>query len=213
MHCSSYCRYEDTGEDRRTSATPISRELSKFIETGKRPQDESGVTITIQSSKPEKKPIKKDAISATKLNLFLPVEFDINEIVNEPTFAEIIGVKKIVSDSSQPKGDIMPETKNSSEAKFLQIAEDENRGAALLGQSICLNEETSQSISSLHSVQNELLRLMKSLNPSRPEDQNEFKVLDQDRVRVATEVGKQFISAMRMKLDLLKFVKEVQDTK
>lgn len=109
---------------------------------------------------------------------------------------------------------IMLETKNNAEKLSTKERPDETpqEGSLLLSDN--LNAESFHSMKLLDSTANELFSLMKGLNKNLPtNDDGPVMLHDVDRVRVAAECGKQIISTMRMKLDVLKFAKELRDIK
>lgn len=119
----------------------------------------------------------------------------------------VIGEKEIQKKPESTIGSIMQKTGTNSESKSKTVSIVETPQLGLQKQSIDLIGATSASMNILDSTQNELRDLMISLkreNDKSPE-------MDVGRVRAATECGKQIISAMRMKLDILKFAKEINE--
>jgi len=73
--------------------------------------------------------------------------------------------------------------------------------------SVDLNREISHSINSLNQLETESFALMKGLRDNHLE--TVAKAFDPDRVNAAVNCGNQIVMAMKMKLDLMKFSKEV----
>lgn len=73
-----------------------------------------------------------------------------------------------------------------------------------------LYEETLRSVTLLNGTETHLFALMQSCN-SKELDPT-IRLADPERVKAAAECGKQIISSMRMKLDILKFAKHVKDS-
>lgn len=204
--CSNSCKTLTVGADPKSKAMRVPTVAeSNFIATGKRPKSVGDGARSTKRDTPVILNLEKPKVSVGKKDIkkMRPIAQDI--IVKESSEPKIIESTQELSKESG-----MPETKSENEQKSLKTVNAEILGVDSMRQSISLNEETSASLSSLTSVQNELLGLMKSLNPKA--DDRGLDLLDQDRVRVAAECGKQIISAMRMKLDMLKFVKEIQDS-
>ena len=215
--CSDNCRYTFEGKIQSAKPIVLSSAIGLDLEKKETPKEKDGSifkTLNIVANK--ESPMQSDTkkIQFTEKNASQESAEVMSEIRKETMLAEENGPKIIKNDNFKTKGNIMPEINPTKEIRSLAIENEEIPGAVYTRHLINLNEETSTSMSSLDSVKNELLWLMKSLNevPEHLKDNpNQFHILDQDRVRVASECGKQIISAMRMKLDMLKFAKEVQD--
>lgn len=215
--CSQLCQSVNTG----AKLAPMklaSMTESTYIASGKRPEDGKNTTrmstIEEKSLMPKRNTTKN--IQNVKLSAMPKNGKSIMPIVTENQKDDNNGLKTTESDNLNTKGNIMQNTETSNEQKSLQTVSAETLGVDSQKHLMILSKETWDSVSSLDSVKNEMLWLMKSLN--RPpehlgQNPNQFLVLDQDRVRVAAECGKQIIAAMRMKLDLLKFAKDTPGEK
>jgi hypothetical protein len=107
---------------------------------------------------------------------------------------------------------IMPKTEITSEKSSIPVARIATPRTDLTQPYTDLSGEIFRSVNLLSSTETRLHELMHSLTPKKEEPENEYRLIDPDRVKVAAECGKQIVSSIRMKLDLLKFCKEIKDS-
>jgi len=107
----------------------------------------------------------------------------------------------------------MQPIKTISEKSSIKPEKEEIQQLDLVKQSPNLNKEVLASMNLLSCMGRDLYNLMKGLNPQVNEGEERVKLLDIERVKAATDCGKQITSSMRMQLDILKFAKELSKEK
>jgi hypothetical protein len=162
----------------------------------------NGTTTTLRS--PSEKDRSAAIITArTKRNTWKNEKETMDSFESKETSNAKSGTKNIVSTRE------LQQTKSDFEGSSTEAEKPENSPSQFSTQSEILNQEAFQSMSLLTDVATELHDLMKGLRSQQPDLKD--RLYDADRVRTAAECGKQIISTMRMKLDIMKFAKEVYD--
>ena len=152
--------------------------------------------------------IKKTRINTMNLSALNGLKT--NNIESKKMLNAWNGQNRTEKDKMQSTEKTMQETKKEPDPAFMKIEENETQPMECKSLSINLNKTTSDSMNSLQSMTNELMSLMKNLNPPLENRDNTTKLLESHRVSVSANVAKQIICSMRLQLDLLKFANEIK---
>jgi hypothetical protein len=102
-------------------------------------------------------------------------------------------------------------TKSISVKSSIRPATVETQSEGLLPISVDLNKEICHSMNSLNQLEGELFESMKGLRSQQADVA--ARLYDPERTQTAISCGQQIVNAMRTKLDLMKFAKELNSTK